>query len=590
MKKILCSMSLMLLAIVLVGCAGDTQAQAGSRLSMTLDNLTQATTRVVTIKNTDLQIDELNRNMGIRNSTNNTTNSVNNVARNTAGTMDLNSDYQNNGTAYNRRVINNNAYNQNNSRFYNTNDVANNYAGNSNYDATAKYGMYENTNANNISAFDNQKATNRWTTNSNQRIYGNTNQDVNTQDSAFITDTGTSTNRTSTARYTPRFIRGATVQTTDGLNNYIERIEDLYMISLDSCAANDNLSSVKSGLVNCCDNSKKLVDKIKSGEVRLTQSQINTLNQYNSTLMNSLSNINRSNMASKDVQTIIDLKKNFSQNCDSLTAKYLKVLNNMDMCISSCNAAQSTVLELNNYVTSLLNNNAANNSKNTNNNQVNNLKNTDIANRNVDTPNNNVNQGNIDTPNINDSTNLNNNIDSNNGNTNINNSTTNGYQTIGNITNNTNPYNTTVSKTGNQNLTNLPNITMPSAGVKQYTTPAPSAKTPQSAVRNIGNGINTTAGNLSDATNNAVGSFASAVENKVGNLANGATNLINRVPQRTIHNQKSSEVITNQKDIAIGQPDTNSITNQNMTMPINPNNKLAIKTSTPSPISKKVRA
>ena len=173
----------------------------------------------------------------------------------------------------------------------------------------------------------------------------------------YVSDAGVKTNRAYTAQYNPRYTLSTSSNTTQ-LTSYMEKIQDLYTICNDTCAASYDLESLKTELLTSCNNCKNLLDKVNQGKISLTDTQTKTLKEYNDTLQGCINDLKSCKSCADDVNIINSLKGNFSNNCDTLVAKYLKVLNNLDTNNSYCNNAKCTVAEINNYIAGITNDNS----------------------------------------------------------------------------------------------------------------------------------------------------------------------------------------------------------------------------------------
>ena len=298
MKKFLFIIPMMFAAVSMVGCNGENTETNNmtKQIDNSINNVINSTRRIKTLDNDKLTIEELTQ----LTNTNNDYKNVNNSTK-----------YAQNGT---NKVVNNSTQNINNTQ----------------YNGIAR----------------------------NSTLISNTTRDVNNNTiNSYVTDGNTATNRYTTAKYEPRFV-ATTTDTSQKLTNYVERIQDLYNICNDACGANALLGSMKQDLIQSCNNCKNLLSQVKTGKITLTEKELETLDDYCDTIDNCVINLNNCQDCTGDVQLINALKGNFSNNCDSLVAKYLKVINNLDANINICNSAKCSIDELNNYISKLTNKNS----------------------------------------------------------------------------------------------------------------------------------------------------------------------------------------------------------------------------------------
>ncbi len=315
MKKLLIPLSLVSLALIPAGCNGNTDNNANvtKALQSSLNEIIATTKKVSNIDENKLVIDELNK------STN------------------INNDYKNN-SLYQKNLSNAN----NKGKLYSYR-----------YRVKKPYTQAKNVSTNSV----------------NKNLINNTKQ-VNTSDNYnypdvtnnnYVTDTANNTNRYYTSKYEPRYT-DTFANTNSTLTSYLEKIQDLYTICNDTCLASYDAESLQDELINTCNSCNNLLSKVNSGEITLSQNQLETLSAYNTTLQSCIDDLKSCRDCTEDVNMINALKGNFSNNCDTLVAKYLKVLNNLDTNNSYCNNAKCTVTEINNFINSI--NGKANNTYN----------------------------------------------------------------------------------------------------------------------------------------------------------------------------------------------------------------------------------
>lgn len=341
MKKLLIPLSLIGLAMI-PGCTTQNNANIANTLSKNLTEMIQTAEKVTDIDENKLIITNLN------------------------GTTDINKDYENVNNyqrpIFTRSTTRNMLKNTNTS----TNRVSRpNYArshrlANNNVNSSLQ---------NNKTTFDNN--VNRYYRNANnpsvnRQVINNTYKNVKNSDNytypditsnqgTYTSDTATNTNRYYTSKYVPRYTDNV-ISSNSAITSYLEKIQDLYTICNDTCAASYDLDALREDIISSCNNCDSLLSKVKSGEISLTSDQISTLTAYNNTLQSCINDLKNCKDCSEDVNIINSLKCNFSNNCDTLVAKYLKVLNNLDTNNSLCNNARCTVNEINNYINTICGN------------------------------------------------------------------------------------------------------------------------------------------------------------------------------------------------------------------------------------------
>lgn len=367
MKKLLIPLSLMSLALIPTGCnnAGMVNNNVAESLSKNLTEMIETTKKVSNIDENKLIIDELNARTDINRDYNNENvnnarpvyrrNYQNGIVKNWAPYRSTNNTNNVNNASNTRRTST-----RNSDRVYRPNNFVNTYnrynkKTNNTYGGNTPTPYSTNVNKNVYNSTTNS------TTNNGVRSTDNYNYpNVNSSSQNYVNDTAGETNRYYTSQYLPRYTD--TVATSNStLTNYLEKIQDLYTICNDTCAASNDLEMLKDELISSCSSCNELLGKVKTGEVTLTKTQIETLNAYNNTLQSCISDLKSCKDCNEDINMINLLKGNFSNNCDTLVAKYLKVLNNIDTNNSYCNNAKCTVSEINNYINSICGQKSVNN-------------------------------------------------------------------------------------------------------------------------------------------------------------------------------------------------------------------------------------
>ena len=197
----------------------------------------------------------------------------------------------------------------------------------------------------------------------------------NSSSQNYVQDNNMPSYRTSTATYNPRYI----TSTSDNQRaiNYVENISNLYTICDDTCYANQLLEQNKQNLINNCDEILKSIECIKNKN--LTSEQNNIIKEYCTVIGKCIDKINTNclNTTVNDAKAISELKNDLANNYDKLSAKYLKVLNNIDTNIAVFSQTNATVSYIKDYINQLcsetnIESNITNNDNKTNNYTINN--------------------------------------------------------------------------------------------------------------------------------------------------------------------------------------------------------------------------
>ena len=166
----------------------------------------------------------------------------------------------------------------------------------------------------------------------------------------YVQDNNMPSYRTSTATYNPRYISNTNDQRA---TTYLENISNLYTICDDTCYANELLEKTKKDIINNCDETSNALDCIK--DKSLSNETMSILREYCNVIGKCIDNINTSclNTTVSDTKAISELKNNLTTNSDKLSAKYLKVLNNIDNNLAIMNQTNSTINYIKDYVNSI---------------------------------------------------------------------------------------------------------------------------------------------------------------------------------------------------------------------------------------------
>ena len=152
--------------------------------------------------------------------------------------------------------------------------------------------------------------------------------------------------------YQPKYVNSTSENfTTDNLQNYFAKIEDLYNTCSDCICANAECNNCRQQLKIACNNCKSLCDKLNDGSIQLTDSQIEECNTCLGKLNDCLSKLNstRGDLNSL-LSTLKPLLKNYYGNFDSLCSCYGKIGMCLDTRIQDMNDCISCINDLNNII------------------------------------------------------------------------------------------------------------------------------------------------------------------------------------------------------------------------------------------------
>lgn len=167
----------------------------------------------------------------------------------------------------------------------------------------------------------------------------------------YVQDNNMPSYRTSTATYNPRYV--SSTQENQREINYVENISNLYTICDDTCYANQLLEQNKQNLIANCDEILKSLECLKNKE--LSAEQNNIIKEYCTVIGKCIDKINTTclNTTVNDAKAINELKTDLTNNYDKLSAKYLKVLNNIDSNIAVLSQTNATVSYIKDYINNL---------------------------------------------------------------------------------------------------------------------------------------------------------------------------------------------------------------------------------------------
>lgn len=120
------------------------------------------------------------------------------------------------------------------------------------------------------------------------------------------------------------------------------------------CDLNKEYSTTKTSLINNCNTAKQLLERLKNGEAKLSDSDIKTLNSYYEVIKQCTNNISSCKSCKSTVNSIGKKKLNLASNSGSMTADYRNIYNCLDANCNACNNANNSVLDLINFANKLL--------------------------------------------------------------------------------------------------------------------------------------------------------------------------------------------------------------------------------------------
>lgn len=136
--------------------------------------------------------------------------------------------------------------------------------------------------------------------------------------------------RLTTGNYKPRRISNVEYNNA-GLQNYISKIEDLYLMMNDASCANNECNDLASILKNNCNALNDLCKQLKNNKIELNDNQMKACND----LLGGLNkNLNTLNNSKNDIQTqckeVKKINVNPNANVEQISTKYIKLINCLD--------------------------------------------------------------------------------------------------------------------------------------------------------------------------------------------------------------------------------------------------------------------
>lgn len=181
----------------------------------------------------------------------------------------------------------------------------------------------------------------------NNQIFENGNKVVNTTQRNII-----NTEKVKDFSYEPKYVNSTSQNfSTDNLQNYFAKIQDLYNTCADCICANSECNNCKQELKVACNNCKSLCDKLNDGSITLTEEQISECNDC----LNNLNEcMNKLNSTKGDLNSLLStlrpLLNNYYGNFTSLCECYGKIGMCLDTRIDDIKQCTSCVNQLNDII------------------------------------------------------------------------------------------------------------------------------------------------------------------------------------------------------------------------------------------------
>ena len=136
--------------------------------------------------------------------------------------------------------------------------------------------------------------------------------------------------RLTNGSYKPRKVSNVNYNNS-GFQNYLSKIEDLYLMMNDAIYANNECNNLKSEIKQNCNTIRGLCKDLKKDKIKLTDSQVQTCHDL---LAGLNKNTNTLNNTKNDVQTECNAVKrmnvNPNSNLEQISTKYIKLINCLD--------------------------------------------------------------------------------------------------------------------------------------------------------------------------------------------------------------------------------------------------------------------
>lgn len=152
--------------------------------------------------------------------------------------------------------------------------------------------------------------------------------------------------------YQPKYVNDTSKNfSTENLQNYFAKIEDLYNTCSDCICANAECNNCKQNLKIACNNCKSLCNQLNDGTIQLDESQIEQCNSCIKRLNECMSKLNSTKGDLNSLlSTLRPLVNNYYSNFDSLCKCYGQIGECLDTRITDINNCTDCVNELSNII------------------------------------------------------------------------------------------------------------------------------------------------------------------------------------------------------------------------------------------------
>ena len=156
---------------------------------------------------------------------------------------------------------------------------------------------------------------------------------------------GENAKRLTNPYYVPRRTSNVNYTNTN-FNSYVGKVEDLYLMMNDAVCANNDACNCKKQILECCDILKALSKQIKSGEIELSQDQKDSCNNLLKELGKCTNKLTDTRNEVSNSCKSLSAKKSLSSGIDTLSSKYVTLINCLDNRISNYQNALAILKQL----------------------------------------------------------------------------------------------------------------------------------------------------------------------------------------------------------------------------------------------------
>ena len=132
------------------------------------------------------------------------------------------------------------------------------------------------------------------------------------------------------------------------MHGYIAKVETLYSVTNDAIAANTNLDSYKTQIINTIEQIRPLALAMKNGEVTPSKGQVVAINNYINDIKTTVARIRNSNgRLNNEINKINNIDRGgITTSVDVLNSNYIRILNHLDVRIAYLRNAEATLQQL----------------------------------------------------------------------------------------------------------------------------------------------------------------------------------------------------------------------------------------------------